>query len=68
MSAVISDPVELRARGFDALVAQLGWVNAVRFIQQYERGVGDYTHERHDLLPEWDPQTLVKEAKKLSGS
>jgi hypothetical protein len=64
MSTVIADPVELRARGFDALVAQLGWVNAVRFIQQYERGSGDYTRERDDLLPDWDPATLVSEATK----
>mgnify|MGYP001123018445 CR=1 FL=1 len=64
MSTPIADPIELRTRGFDALVAQLGWVNAVRFIQQYERGRGDYTRERHDLLPEWDAATLVAEAEK----
>ncbi len=26
----------LRRQGFEALVKALGWVNAVRFLQQYE--------------------------------
>jgi len=64
MSAVIADPVELRARGFGVLVAQLGWVNAVRFIQQYERGMGDYTRERQELLPDWDARALLEEVEK----
>ncbi len=64
MSTVIADPVELRQRGFNALVDQLGWVNAVRFVQQYERGQGDYTRERDTILPTWDASTLVREAKR----
>lgn len=62
MTPVISDPVELRRRGFSALVETLGWVNAVRFIQQYEKGQGDYTREREQLLPAWDAETLVSKA------
>ena len=34
--------VELRSRGFQALVKELGWVNAVRFLREYEAGGGDY--------------------------
>lgn len=41
MSSVIADPVELRRRGFEALVQALGWVTAVRFLRQYEVGQGD---------------------------
>jgi len=63
MIPAIHDPVELRRRGFDALVNALGWVNATRFIQQYERGQGDYTKERHDILPEWDAETLVRKTR-----
>ena len=63
MSAIISDPVELRRRGFEALVAALGWVNAVRFLQQYESGQHDYTHERDHVLPDWDAETLVRKAR-----
>lgn len=62
MTAIIADPVELRRRGFEALVQSLGWVNAVRFLRQYEVGQGDYTRERGAFLPEWDAETLVNRA------
>jgi hypothetical protein len=62
MSSVIADPNELRRRGFEALVHALGWVNAVRFLRQYEVGQGDYTRERETFLPDWDPETLVRRA------
>jgi hypothetical protein len=63
MSAIITNPVELRRRGFDVLVASLGWVNAVRFLQQYEAGAGDYTKEREQLLPDWDAERLMREVE-----
>jgi hypothetical protein len=31
MSHQLLEPIELRARGFEVLVRDLGWVNAVRF-------------------------------------
>jgi hypothetical protein len=43
-------------------VQALGWVNAVRFLRQYEVGHGDYTHERDAFLPDWDAETLVRKA------
>ena len=49
MNPVIADPA-------------LGWVNAVRFLRQYEVGQGDYTHDRDAFLPDWDAETLVKKA------
>jgi len=63
MTPVITSPVELRQRGFEALVASLGWVNAVRFLQQYEVSRHDYTKERDQLLPNWDAETLVRMAR-----
>ena len=57
------DPVELRRQGFEALVAALGWVNAVRFLQQYEVSRLDYTRERDQLLPYWDAETMLKKAR-----
>jgi hypothetical protein len=62
VTSVIVDPVELRRKGFAALVESLGWINAVRFIRQYEQGQGDYTRERQSVLPDWDADTLVKKA------
>jgi len=63
MTVILSDPVELRRRGFEALVRTLGWVNAVRFLQQYETSQLDYTRERDQFLPEWDAQTLVQKLR-----
>jgi hypothetical protein len=60
MSGVLLEPVELRARGFEALVEALGWVNAVRFLQQYEKSSLDYTVERRQILPEWNAEELVR--------
>lgn len=63
MHAILSDPVELRRQGFEALVHALGWVNAVRFLQQYEASRFDYTRERDKLLPDWDADTLLKKLR-----
>jgi len=37
---------EIRVRGFEALLRELGAAGAIRFIQQYESGRGDYTRDR----------------------
>ena len=42
----IKDPAVIRRIGFDALVRELGTVGAINFIQQYDRGSGDYTKDR----------------------
>jgi len=52
-------------RGFEALVNALGWVNAVRFIQQYEPSRFNYTQERDQLLPNWDAAEAIREMRAL---
>jgi hypothetical protein len=59
--------VDLRRLGFEALVAALGWVNAVRFLQQYETSRLNYTSERQQLLPDWDAETLVRKARETTS-
>jgi hypothetical protein len=66
MDTLITNQSELRHRGFQALTEALGWVNAVRFLRQYDPGSGNYTEERRTLLPDWDASTLVREARKLT--
>lgn len=65
MDTLITNQNELRHRGFQALTEALGWVNAVRFLRQYDPGSGNYTEERKTLLPDWDASTLVREARGL---
>jgi hypothetical protein len=67
MKAILYDPVELRRQGFEALVKSLGWVNAVRFLQQYETSRFDYTSERDQILPDWDAQTLLQKLREKAG-
>jgi hypothetical protein len=48
-------PIELNQKGFKALVDTLGYVNAVRFLKQFDNGSGDYTQARGQWL---DPLSL----------
>ena len=52
MSAEIRLPSlpELRKRGFEALVRELGAANALRFLHLCGVGHGDYTHDRDQWL------------------
>jgi hypothetical protein len=43
---------ELAADGFAAIVHALGMADAVRYVQLYHQGAGDYTRERHAWLDE----------------
>jgi hypothetical protein len=43
-------PIELREKGYQALVASLGVVDAIRFLQQAGFGKGNYTEERQQTL------------------
>jgi hypothetical protein len=65
MESLIISQSELRNRGFRVLAESLGWVNAVRFLRQYDPGAGNYTEERRALLPDWDASTLIQKAKDL---
>ena len=38
---------EIRRRGLEALRRELGPAGMVRFLQQFDRGSGDYARERH---------------------
>ncbi|MDP3180669.1 MAG: hypothetical protein Q8M67_02535 [Bacteroidota bacterium] len=41
---------EIRIKGFRVLVKNLGPADAIRFIQSYTHGSGDYTKERKQWL------------------
>ncbi len=49
---------DIRILGFEVLVKNLGPADAIRFIQSYTHGSGDYTKERKVLL-EKDFDTVV---------
>jgi len=51
---------EVREVGLAVLARTLGPSDTVRFLQQYERGRGDYTAERDELLGHPTVHELVK--------
>ena len=53
---------EIRTIGLEVLARKLGPTGLIRFLQLYERGNGDYTQEREDILPR---QTAAQIAEKI---
>ena len=51
---------EIRTVGFEALLRELGPAGAIRFLQQYESGRGDYTRNRKKLLPKKSVREIGK--------
>jgi tagatose-1,6-bisphosphate aldolase len=43
---------EIKQKGWDALVKELGYTEATKFMLLYEPGRGNYTEERKDILKE----------------
>jgi hypothetical protein len=63
MSIQTLDPIAIRKIGLEALAKALGPVGMVRFLQQYEGGIGNYTKERQEWLKDYTVKGIVKEIK-----
>jgi len=61
-------PIELQKKGFEALVKTLGIVDAIRFIQQYDSGSGDYTQERHQWLDQLTMDDILHDIETRQGT
>jgi hypothetical protein len=61
MTTPYRTPNELRRAGLAALNEKLGPVDAIRFIQQFDLGSGDYTAERATLLGSPTVDNLLRE-------
>ncbi|MCR5622179.1 MAG: hypothetical protein K6G18_10025 [Treponema sp.] len=48
----INNLIQIRTAGLEALKNALGVVGAVRFVQQYDTGYGDYTKEKYAFAEE----------------
>ncbi|NER21101.1 MAG: hypothetical protein F6J96_10380 [Symploca sp. SIO1C2] len=54
---------EIIKQGYQALVDYLGVVDAIRFIQYFSPGQGDYTKERHQWLKHKSLEDILVEMK-----
>ena len=59
------NPNVIRKMGIDALTKELGPVGMAYFIQQYDRGEGDYTLEREKLLANVTMESLMSELEAM---
>jgi hypothetical protein len=55
---------QIRVAGYRALLQELGPVNLVRFLQQFETGYGDYTQERHQWLDQYTIEEISQEIQR----
>jgi hypothetical protein len=58
---------EIKSRGWTALVKELGYAGATKFILLHETGEGDYTKERRKLLKGLTMKQLVKDMRGIES-
>jgi hypothetical protein len=63
MSTQTLNPIAIRKLGLEVLAKALGPIGMVRFLQQYEGGMGNYTKERQEWLKDFTVKGVVKEIK-----
>lgn len=56
---------ELKRRGFEVLVRELGAANALRFLHLHDPGQGDYTRERDRWLSGLTIEQIEQEIRLL---
>lgn len=54
--------LQIRQMGIEVLARELGPVAMIRFLQQFEAGVGDYSKERHEWLGNITIDDIVEKA------
>jgi hypothetical protein len=59
MSAHLDPIAQVTQRATDALVRELGVVDAIRFLGQFRAGSGDYTAQREALIGSISVQELA---------
>jgi len=56
-------PEEIRTKGLSVLKRELGVAGMIRFLQQFDRGSGDWATERH----KWADSLSWDDIKKAAG-
>jgi len=59
MNAVIQPLSEVNQRAKNILIQELGAVDAMRFLNQFQVGSGDYTAEREQLFKDDTVKSIV---------
>ena len=59
---------EVRVRGMNALKRELGVVGMLRFLQQFDRGRGDYTKDRRRYLDKLGLDEILAGVPEVRGN
>ena len=54
---------EIKIKGWIALIKELGYAGATKFILLYEQGEGEYTEQRRELFKGKSVKVIVDEMK-----
>lgn len=63
MNIVIHSLSEINQQATEMFVREMGIVDILRFLSQFNRGTGDYTQERGEWLDQWSLDEIIKEIK-----
>lgn len=58
---------EIKFKGWMALVKELGYAGATKFILIYEPGEGDYTKERKEVFKDVSIEEIAEEIRKTKN-
>lgn len=68
MNVQMMTPQQIRVAGLAALSRELGLVGMIRFMQQFERGYGDYSRDRHEWLDKYTVDDIAKMVREKKAS
>jgi len=55
--------IEIYKKGYKILAKELGVTDFIRFVQELEKGQGDYTKDRHKWQDKYSVEEIIKEIK-----
>ncbi len=55
---------EIKIKAFNILKQELGITGFIRFIQQFDLGMGNYVIDRNEWQKDYDVKTITQEIKK----
>jgi hypothetical protein len=56
--------IEIHKEGYEILAKELGVVDFITFIQEFEKGEGNYTEDRHKWQDRYSVKEIIKDIKK----
>lgn len=59
---------QIRVIGMEALARELGPTGLIRFLQMFEKGQGDYTEEREEILPQMTAAQIAEQIERRRNS